>query len=235
MNYEFVLLRHGESTWNLENRFTGWTDVPLTLHGMEEAHTAARLLREVGFDIDLAFTSVLGRAIHTLWIILADLDRVWIPVDRDWRINERHYGALQGLNKRETAQTMGAALVHAWRRSYAARPPALDWNDPRHPRFDPRYAGLLANRLPATESLADTYQRVLWWWQEKILPHLLARQRLLIVAHGNSLRALVKHLDQITDEAIPEVYIPTGVPRLYRLDKNLEVIYRKYLGDHSSE
>jgi len=231
MPYEFVLLRHGESTWNLENRFTGWTDVPLTADGIEEAHTAARLLVEAGFTFDMAFTSVLERATRTLWIVLADMDLLWIPVDRDWRLNERHYGALQGLNKRATAQRLGEDLVHAWRRSYTARPPALARDDPRHPRFDPRYAYLPPDQLPAAESLADTYQRVIKWWREKILPRLLAHQRLLIVGHGNSLRALVKHLDQITDDAIPEVYIPTGVPCIYQLDEKLAVTTRKYLRD----
>jgi 2,3-bisphosphoglycerate-dependent phosphoglycerate mutase len=231
MPYEFVLLRHGESTWNLENRFTGWADVPLTAGGIEEAHTAARLLDEAGFKFDLAFTSVLERAIHTLWIVLADMDLQWIPVDRDWRLNERHYGALQGLNKHETAQRLGEDLVHTWRRSYAAQPPALAWDDPLHPRFEQRYAHLPPDQLPAAESLADTYQRVIRWWQEKILSHLLDHQRLLIVGHGNRLRALVKHLDQTTDDAIPEVYIPTWLPCIYQLDEKLAVTNCKYLRD----
>lgn len=229
MSYQFVVLRHGESTWNHENRFTGWTDVPLSPHGVEEARQAGRVLRQRGLQFDIAYTSVLNRAIHTLWFVLEELDQMWIPVERDWRLNERHYGALQGLNKAETAQKMGQEKVHHWRRSYQARPPALAPDDDRHPAFDPRYASLPPEKLPATESLSDTLLRVRACWNERLLPELLRGQQLLVVAHGNSLRALVKQLDHISDEEIPQLFIPTGVPLLYQLDHNLQVSYREYL------
>ena len=229
MKYEFILLRHGESQWNLENRFTGWTEVELTPKGEQEARQAAAKLLENGSHFDLALTSVMNRAIKTLWIVMQEMDLAWIPVERDWRLNERHYGALQGLNKAETAEKLGKDVVHAWRRSFAVRPPALEWDDPRHPRFDPRYAQLDPVTLPASESLADTLGRVLPYWNESVLPRLLAGQRPIIVAHGNSLRALVKHLDKIPDDQIPDLNIPTGVPLIYALDDNLQVCERRYL------
>ncbi len=228
-SYEIVLLRHGESEWNLENRFTGWTDVGLTPNGIQEAQLAACVLQENGFTFDRALTSVLRRAVHTLWIILDKMDLMWIPVERDWRLNERHYGALQGLNKAETAEQLGKDLVHAWRRSYKARPPALEASDPRHPRFDPRYLHLSDDQIPASESLEDTYQRVQPWWNEQVLPRLLGGERLLVVAHGNSLRALVKMLDQISDEEIPGLNIPTGVPLVYKFDAGMRISEKKYL------
>lgn len=228
-NYQIVLIRHGESVWNQENRFTGWTDVGLTPAGMQEAQQAAQSLIQSGFTFDQALTSVLRRAIHTLWIILDEMDLMWIPVERDWRLNERHYGGLQGLNKAETAERLGKDLVHTWRRSYQARPPALPDDDPRHPRFDPRYAHLPAAQIPACESLEDTYLRVRPWWSERVLPRMLQGQRLLVVAHGNSLRALVKMLDQISDEEIPALNIPTGVPLVYQFDARLQVSDKHYL------
>lgn len=229
MPYQFVLLRHGESTWNHENRFTGWTDVPLSPRGVEEARQAGRRLKQSGYSFDLAYTSVLARAIHTLWYALEELDLMWIAVERDWRLNERHYGALQGLNKTETAEKLGAQQVQDWRRSYHARPPALALDDSRHPAFDPRYAHLPAQSLPATESLADTLVRVQACWNERLLPAVLAGRQLLISAHGNSLRALVKQLDRISDEDVPDLYIPTGVPLVYQLDAHLNVSERFYL------
>jgi 2,3-bisphosphoglycerate-dependent phosphoglycerate mutase len=234
MDYQFVLLRHGESTWNHENRFTGWTDVGLTERGIAEARQAGLLLHQHGLQFDLAYTSVLKRAIQTLWYVLEALDRMWIPVVRDWRLNERHYGALQGLNKEAAAEALGREQVHNWRRSYRERPPALAADDHRHPAFDPRYTQLPPQRLPASESLADTHDRVQACWNERLLPALLDGRKLLIVAHGNSLRALVKQLDQITDEAIPGLYIPTGIPLYYGLDQNLNVVERKYLQNPSS-
>lgn len=231
MTYQFVLLRHGESLWNHENRFTGWTDVALSPKGVQEAHQAGRILFQQRLQFDQAYTSVLQRAIHTLWYVLEELDQMWIPVERDWRLNERHYGALQGLNKAETATQMGAEQVHRWRRSFRTRPPALAPDDSRHPAFDRRYASLPPERLPATESLADTLQRVQACWNERLLPAMLSGKQLLVVAHGNSLRALVKQLDHISDEAIPDLYIPTGVPLLYHLDRNLRVARREYLAE----
>lgn len=229
--YKLVLLRHGQSTWNLENRFTGWTDVGLTPQGVIEAHSAGRLLKEDGFSFDLAYTSVLKRAIKTLWISLEELGLEWIPVINAWQLNERHYGNLQGLNKAEMTEKFGEAQVKIWRRSYDTPPPALELEDPRHPRFDPRYANLTAQQLPATESLKITLGRVLPYWHSEIAPAILSGKRLLVVAHGNSMRAIVKYLDEVSDSAIPELNIPTGVPLVYELDENLKPIRHYYLGD----
>jgi 2,3-bisphosphoglycerate-dependent phosphoglycerate mutase len=224
-----ILLRHGESEWNRDNRFTGWTDVDLSDHGIQEAHRAADLLRGAGFTFDVAHTSVLKRAIRSLWIVLDDLDVLWLPVCRSWRLNERHYGALQGLNKQEMAKEFGDEQVMLWRRSYAVRPPALAQDDERHPRFDPRYAHLRLEELPATESLQDTLERVLPYWHESIVPELARGQKVLVAAHGNSLRALVKHLDGISDEEIPGLNIPTGVPLVYELNAELKAQRSYYL------
>ena len=229
--HQLVLLRHGQSTWNLENRFTGWTDVDLTEQGRAEAQEAGRQLHADGFEFDLVYCSVLTRAIRTMWIALDAMERVWLPVELDWRLNERHYGALQGLNKAETAAQHGDAQVKIWRRSYDIPPPALAVDDPRHPRFDPRYRSLRAAQLPATECLKDTVERFLPLWNDQIAPRILAGQRILIVAHGNSLRALVKHLDGISDADIVELNIPTGIPLLYELDAKLGPLRRRYLGD----
>ncbi len=229
--YKLVLLRHGQSTWNLENRFTGWTDVGLTAQGEDEAHQAGRLLKEDGFSFDLAYTSVLKRAIKTLWISLVEMGLEWIPVINAWQLNERHYGNLQGLNKAEMTAEFGEAQVKIWRRSYDTPPPALELNDPRHPRFDPRYASLSADQLPATESLKITLDRVLPYWHSDIAPAILSGKRLLLVAHGNSMRAIVKYLDDVSDTTITELNIPTGVPLVYELDENLKPIRHYYLGD----
>jgi 2,3-bisphosphoglycerate-dependent phosphoglycerate mutase len=226
-----VLLRHGESTWNRENRFTGWTDVDLSERGIAEAHEAGRLLREEAFAFDLAFTSVLKRAIRTLWIALDELDQMWIPVERSWRLNERHYGALQGLNKAETAEEYGEAQVKLWRRSYDVPPPPLDLDDPRHPSRDPRYASVDPHLLPRAEALKDTVGRFLPYWGETIAPSIRAGRRALIVAHGNSLRALVKYLDGVSDDDIVGLNIPTGVPLVYELDGELRPLGHRYLGD----
>jgi 2,3-bisphosphoglycerate-dependent phosphoglycerate mutase len=232
MPTRLVLLRHGQSAWNLENLFTGWTDVDLTATGRDEARAAGRLLADQGFEFGRAFTSVLKRAIRTLWITLDEMDRMWIPVDRDWRLNERHYGALQGLDKAETAAKYGAAQVKVWRRSYDIPPPPLAADDPRHPRFDARYAGIDPARLPATESLKETLARVEPWWHDKLAPALDEGRDLLVVAHGNSLRALVKMLDGMSDAEIVEFNIPTGVPILYELDgQRRPVAPRRFLGD----
>jgi 2,3-bisphosphoglycerate-dependent phosphoglycerate mutase len=231
---KLVLLRHGESTWNLENRFTGWTDVDLSERGIQEAHESARLMMAQGLDLDVAYTSVLKRAVRTLWIVLDDMDRMWLPVHRHWRLNERHYGALQGLNKRETALKYGEQQVHLWRRSYDVPPPALDPNDERHPRFDRRYAGLTPEELPATESLKDTYDRVLPFWHDAIVPELRSGKRVLISAHGNTLRALVKYLDGLSDEEITGLNVPTGIPLVYELDENLGVLKHYYLADEEA-
>jgi 2,3-bisphosphoglycerate-dependent phosphoglycerate mutase len=229
--YKVVLLRHGESTWNSENRFTGWTDVDLSDKGRAEALEAGRLLREAGFVFDIAYTSVLKRAIRTCWMALDELDLLWIPVIRDWRLNERHYGALQGLNKAETAAKHGEAQTQIWRRSYDTPPPALALDDPRHPSHDPRYATLAPQELPATESLKDTVARFVPYWTGTIGPAIQRGQRVLIAAHGNSLRALVKYLDDISDEDIVGLNIPTGIPLVYELDGKLAPIRHDYLGD----
>jgi 2,3-bisphosphoglycerate-dependent phosphoglycerate mutase len=229
---KLVLVRHGQSVWNLENLFTGWADVDLTAQGREEARSAGALLREQGFDFGAAHVSVLKRAIRTLWIILDAMDRMWIPVERDWRLNERHYGALQGLDKAATSEKYGAAQVKVWRRSYDLPPPPLAADDPRHPRFDVRYRDVEPARLPATESLKDTLARVEPWWRERIAPALAPGRDLLVVAHGNSLRALVKMLDGMNDEEIVEFNIPTGVPILYELDgRQRPTAPRRFLGD----
>jgi 2,3-bisphosphoglycerate-dependent phosphoglycerate mutase len=232
--HTLVLLRHGESTWNLENRFTGWTDVDLTPRGIEEATESARLLIAGGYTFDVAYTSVLKRAIRSLWIVLDGMDLMWIPVHRSWRLNERHYGALQGLNKAETTAKHGEAQVKLWRRSYDVPPPALASDDPRHPGRDPRYAGLDAGDLPLTESLKDTVARFLPYWHETVAPTVRAGRRVLITAHGNSLRALVKYLDGISDEEIVGLNIPTGVPLVYELDADLKPIRHYYLGDQDA-
>lgn len=226
-----VLLRHGESAWNKENRFTGWTDVGLTPKGVEEAIAAGRTLKKEGYEFDTAFTSVLSRAIKTLWLALEEMDRMWIPVHISWRLNERHYGALQGLNKAETAERHGMDQVMIWRRSYDTRPPALTPDDPRYPGRDPRYAGLAPQELPLTECLKDTVARFLPYWHTAIAPAVKAGQRVIISAHGNSLRALVKYLDHITDQDILELNIPTGIPLVYELEENLTPIRSYYLGD----
>ncbi len=226
---KLVLCRHGQSDWNKKNLFTGWTDVELTDKGRQEAIDAGRVMSELDYKIDIAFTSVLTRAIHTLWLILDELDRVWIPVIRDWRLNERHYGALQGLNKAETARKYGEEQVHIWRRSYDITPPPLETDDERHPGRDARYAGI--DDLPATESLATTLDRVLPCWNESIAPQLKAGKNVLIAAHGNSLRALVKMLDEISEDEITGFNIPTGIPIAYELDDNLKPLSREFLGD----
>ena len=229
--FRLVLLRHGESVWNRENRFTGWTDVDLSPKGIDEAHEAARLLAERGFTFDLAYTSVLKRAIRTLWLTLDDMDLMWVPVQRHWRLNERHYGALQGLNKAETAAKFGDAQVKVWRRSYAIPPPALNADDERYPGKDRRYAELTPEELPLTESLRETVARFVPYWQATIAPQVKAGKRVLIAAHGNSLRALVKHLDGISEEEIVELNIPTGIPLVYELDAELRPLRHEYLGD----
>ncbi|MHB8771344.1 MAG: 2,3-diphosphoglycerate-dependent phosphoglycerate mutase [Syntrophales bacterium] len=229
-----VLLRHGESTWNRENRFTGWTDVDLTAQGVAEAHQAGTLLREGGYRFDRAYTSVLKRAIRTLWIALDEMDLMWIPVCRSWRLNERHYGALQGLNKKDTAEKYGMEQVHIWRRSYDIPPPALAESDERFPGRDPRYANLKPAELPRTESLKMTLDRVLPYWHRAIVPELRSGKELLIAAHGNSIRALVKYLDAIPDEVITELNIPTGIPLVYELDHDLRSVNHYYLGDQDA-
>ncbi len=229
--YTLVLLRHGESTWNLENRFTGWTDVDLSPKGEQEAAEGARLLAEGNFTFDIAFTSVLKRAIRTLWIVLDRMDLMWIPVQRNWRLNERHYGALQGLNKAETAQKYSNEQVMIWRRSYATPPPPLTVDDPRYPGHDRRYADLTRDEIPLCESLKDTVNRFLPYWHETIVPVVRSGKRVLIAAHGNSLRALVKYLDNISDEEIVGLNIPTGVPLVYELGDDLKPLSHRYLGD----
>ncbi len=228
-----VLLRHGESVWNRENRFTGWTDVGLTDQGREEASRAGRLLRDEGYVFDVAYTSVLKRAIKTLWIALEEMDLMWIPVHNSWRLNERHYGALQGLNKAETAAKFGEVQVLAWRRSYDVPPPALEAGDPRSPAGDPRYRDLAPGEVPATECLKDTVARFLPYWRDTIAPSVKAGRRVIIAAHGNSLRALVKYLDSVSDEAIVKLNIPTGIPLVYELDDDLKPLKHYYLGDPS--
>ncbi len=229
--HRVVLLRHGESTWNRENLYTGWTDVDLTDTGVAEAHEAGRLLRDGGYVFDVAFTSVLRRAIRTLWIALDELDLMWIPVTKSWRLNERHYGALQGLNKAQTAQQYGDEQVRLWRRSYDVPPPPLDLDDPRFPGRDPRYADVAPADLPRCEALKNTVARFLPYWHGQIAPVIRSGKRVLIVAHGNSLRALVKYLDQMSDEAIVGLNIPTGVPLVYDLDADLRPVAHFYLGD----
>ncbi len=229
--HKLVLVRHGQSTWNLENRFTGWKDVDLTPTGIEEATAAGKLLAAEGFEFDIAYTSVLKRAIRTLWIIMDQMDLMWIPVIRSWRLNERHYGALQGLNKAETAERHSEEQVHIWRRSYDTPPPAMEYDDPRHARFDRRYADLKPEEIPATECLKDTVARMLPYWHETIAPQVRAGKRVIVAAHGNSLRALVKYLDNISDEEIPSLNIPTGIPLVYELDDDLKPLKSYYLGD----
>jgi len=229
--YKIVLLRHGESTWNKENRFTGWTDVDLTEKGEEEARTAGVLMKAEKLEFDMAFTSVLTRAVRTLWIALQTMDMVWIPIINSWRLNERHYGALQGLNKAETAEKYGDEQVLIWRRSYDTQPPKLTIDDERYPGFDRRYANLTPEELPLTECLKDTVARFLPYWHTEIVPVIKSGKRVLIVAHGNSLRALVKYLDNVSDEEIVGLNIPTGVPLVYELDDNLKPIKSYYLGD----
>jgi 2,3-bisphosphoglycerate-dependent phosphoglycerate mutase len=229
--HKLVLLRHGESAWNKENRFTGWTDVDLSEKGLEEAHKAAQLLQKEGFTFDAAYTSVLKRAIRTLWIVLDEMDLMWIPVERSWRLNERHYGALQGLNKAETAAKFGEQQVFIWRRSYDVPPPVLNVEDKRFPGHERRYAGLKPQELPLTESLKDTVARFMPYWHETLAPAIKTGKRLIIAAHGNSLRALVKYLDKIADSEIAELNIPTGVPLVYELDDKLAAVKHYYLGD----
>lgn len=229
--YKLVLVRHGQSTWNLENRFTGWTDVDLTEQGMAEAKAGGKLLKDGGYEFDIAYTSVLKRAIKTLWIIQEEMGLEWLPVIRAWQLNERHYGSLQGLNKAEMAVKFGEEQVKLWRRSYDVPPPALELGDERHPRFDRRYAGLTAAETPATESLKITLERVLPYWHTTLVPAIKSGQRLLIAAHGNSLRAMVKYIDNISDAEITELNIPTGIPLVYELDADLKPVTRYYLGD----
>ncbi|MCD4651049.1 MAG: 2,3-diphosphoglycerate-dependent phosphoglycerate mutase [Candidatus Cloacimonetes bacterium] len=232
--YKLVLLRHGESVWNMKNRFTGWTDVDLSEKGIVEAHQAGKSLREQGFCFDMAYTSVLKRAIRTLWITLDELDLMWIPVIRDYRLNERHYGDLQGYNKSEMAKKVGEEQVHIWRRSYDIPPPELEVTDDRYPGKDPRYSSLSETELPKTESLKLTVERMLPYWHEVISKSILEGKRVLVAAHGNSLRALVKYLDNVLDEEIVSLNIPTGIPLIYELDENLKPIKSYYLADEDS-
>lgn len=229
--YKIVLLRHGESQWNKENRFTGWTDVDLSEKGEEEARKAGKTMKEAGYDFDIVFTSVLKRAIRTMTLALGEMDLWWLPVVKSWRLNERHYGALQGLNKAETAAKYGDEQVHIWRRSYDVQPPALEVTDERYPGFDRRYHDLSKAELPLTECLKDTVARFLPFWHETVAPAIKSGKRVIIVAHGNSLRSLVKYLDNIPDDEIVELNIPTGVPLVYELDKDLKPIKHYYLGD----
>lgn len=229
--HKLVLLRHGESSWNKENRFTGWTDVDLSERGLQEARKAGIILKDENYTFDMAFTSVLKRAIRTLWIVLDQMDLMWIPVQRSWRLNERHYGALQGLNKTETARKYGEQQVHIWRRSYDIRPPLLSKDDPRSPASDPRYGDLSDNELPMTECLKDTVERFLPYWHDNIAPVLLSGKKIIVSAHGNSLRALVKYLDKISDDDIVGLNIPTGIPLVYELDDKLNALNHYYLGD----
>jgi 2,3-bisphosphoglycerate-dependent phosphoglycerate mutase len=229
--FTIVLLRHGESTWNRENRFTGWTDVDLSEKGREEARRSASLLVDTGLSFDVCYTSMLRRAIRTLWIVLDDMDLMYLPVHHSWRLNERHYGALQGLDKREMTEKYGKEQVLLWRRGYSVRPPALADDDPRHPRFDPRYAGMEPEALPATESLEDTLARVVPYWNGTIAPAVRKKKRVLVAAHGNSIRALVKYLDLVPDDEITGLNIPTGFPLVYELDDALRPVRHSYLGD----
>ena len=229
--YKIVLLRHGESLWNKENRFTGWTDVDLSDQGLSEAQKAGDVLKKEGYTFDMAYTSVLKRAIRTLWITLDKLDLMWIPVERSWRLNERHYGALQGLNKAEMAKKFGEEQVHTWRRSYDIQPPALEKNDERFPGKDPRYKNLTEKELPLTECLKDTVDRFLPYWKDTIAPSIKSGKKIIIAAHGNSLRALVKYLDKVPEDEIVGLNIPTGIPLVYELDDNLKPLKHYYLGD----
>jgi len=229
--YKLVLIRHGESTWNLENRFTGWTDVDLTATGIEQAKQAGRVLRQEAYEFDLAYTSMLKRATRTLWHCLDEMDRTWLPVAHSWRLNERHYGALQGLNKADTARKYGDAQVLAWRRSYDTPPPPLEPNDPRSERGDIRYARLQPDQIPLTECLKDTVARVMPFWNESMAPAIRSGKRVVVAAHGNSIRALVKYLDGMSNEAIVELNIPNGIPLVYELDQNLRPLRHYYLGD----
>jgi len=229
--HRLVLLRHGQSVWNLENRFTGWVDVGLTDQGITEAKDAGRLLREEGFQFDVVHTSLLKRAITTMHHSLAELEQLWIPVQKSWRLNERHYGALQGLDKREMTEKHGEEQVHLWRRSYDTRPPPLDRDHPMHPRFHRRYSDIAADDLPDTECLKDVVARFLPYWNDSIVPQIRAGKQVLVVAHGNSLRALLKHLDGISEAEIPKLNIPTGIPLLYELDDQLKPLGSRYLGD----
>ncbi len=231
MAYKIVLLRHGESAWNKENRFTGWTDVDLSEKGLQEAAKAGQVLKREGYTFDVAYTSVLKRAIRTLWLTMDEMDLMWIPVHRSWRLNERHYGALQGLNKAETAAKHGEDQVKVWRRSYDIPPPELETSDARHPGHDPRYKTLTPAQLPKTECLKDTVERFLPYWHETIAPMVKSGQKVIVVAHGNSLRALVKYLDHISEADIVELNIPTGMPLVYELDDDLKALNRYYLGD----
>ena len=229
--HKLVLIRHGESTWNLENRFTGWTDVDLTPTGVAQAQRAGRLIQEEGLDFDVAYTSVLKRAIHTLWHTLDAMERQWLPVHNNWRLNERHYGALQGLNKADTAKKFGDEQVLVWRRSYDTPPPALEAQDPRCERTDLRYAKLKPTDIPLTECLKDTVDRVIPFWNDSMAPAIKAGKRIVVAAHGNSIRALIKYLDNVSDEAIVELNIPNGIPLVYELDADLKPIKHYYLGD----
>ncbi len=229
--HKLVLIRHGESTWNKANRFTGWTDVDLSEKGIVEAREGGKVLREEDYTFDVAFTSVLKRAVRTLWIVLEEMDLMWIPVHRSWRLNERHYGALQGLNKAEMAKRFGDEQVHVWRRSYDIPPPELEKTDERYPGKDPRYAGLEEKDMPRTESLKLTVERFLPYWHDTIAPVIKSGKRVVIAAHGNSLRALVKFLDNISDDEIPGLNIPTGIPLVYELDEDLRPLKHYYLGD----
>jgi 2,3-bisphosphoglycerate-dependent phosphoglycerate mutase len=231
MPIKLVLLRHGESIWNKENKFTGWTDVDLSATGISEAREAGRILKERGFLFDIAFTSVLKRAIRTLWLVLDEMDLMWLPVQHSWRLNERHYGALQGLNKAEMATKVGEEQVHMWRRSYDIRPPALDKTDLRYPGHDPKYRGLSASNLPVAESLKDTIARTAPYWNEVLAPALKSGKHVIVCAHGNSLRAMVKYLDTISDSNIADVDIPTGIPLVYELDDTLRPLRHYYLKD----
>jgi 2,3-bisphosphoglycerate-dependent phosphoglycerate mutase len=228
---KLVVIRHGESVWNQENRFTGWTDVDLSEKGVREAHDAGKLLKEQGYNFDIAFTSVLKRAIRTLWIVQDEMDLMWIPVQHSWRLNERHYGALQGLNKAETAAKFGEQQVQIWRRSFDIQPPALKPEDPRHAAKDPRYADIQDRDIPLTESLKDTIARFIPYWQSTLAPALQSGRKVIIAAHGNSLRALVKHLDNVSDSEIAGLNIPTGIPLVYELDQHLRPISHEYLGN----
>jgi len=231
---KLVFLRHGQSTWNLENKFTGWTDVDLSDQGVREANDAGKVFKSQGYSFDVAYTSVLKRAIRTLWIVLEEMDLMWIPAHCSWKLNERHYGALQGLNKQATAEKYGDDQVHIWRRSYDIQPPPLALTDRRHPGFDPRYAHLNPDDLPATESLKDTLNRVLPYWQQTLLSALKQGRRMIISAHGNSIRALVKHLENVSDEDIMGVNIPTGIPLVYEFDNDLRPVRHYFLGEEEA-